>query len=37
MILYVTQDYKTSHKGQFKKIEIYASYISWINKLSIDV
>ncbi len=28
---------KTSHKGQFLKIEIYISSESWINKLSIDV
>ncbi len=34
---YVTQDHKTSHKGQFFKIEIYTSPKSWINKLSIDV
>ncbi len=27
-------DHKTSHKGQFFEIEIYASYKSWINKLS---
>ncbi len=29
-------DHKTSHKGQFFKIEIYTSYESWINKLFID-
>ncbi len=33
----VTLEHKTSHKGQFGEIEIYASYESWINKLSIDV
>ncbi len=33
----VTLDLKTSHKGQFLEIEIYTSYESWINKLSIDV
>ncbi len=36
-ILYVTLDHKTSHRGQFSEIEIYTSYESWINKLSIDV
>ncbi len=35
--LYVTLEHKTSHKGQFFEIEIYASYESWINNLSIDV
>ncbi len=35
--LYVTLDHKTSHKGQFFNIEIYTSYESWINKISIDV
>ncbi len=35
--MYVTLDHKTSHKGQFFEIEIYTSYESWINKLSIDV
>ncbi len=30
-------DHKTSHKGQFFKIEIYAAPESWIIKLSIDV
>ncbi len=30
-------EHKTSHKGQFFKIEIYASSESWINNLSIDV
>ncbi len=34
---FVTLDHKTSHKGPFLKIEIYASSESWINKLSIDV
>ncbi len=33
----MTLDHKTSHKGQFFKIEIYVSYESWINKLSIDL
>ena len=33
----VTLDHKTSHMGQFSEIEIYTSYESWINKLSIDV
>ncbi len=35
--VYVTLDHKTSHKGQFFKIEIYTSSESGINKLSIDV
>ncbi len=35
--IFVTLDHKTSHKGQFFKIEIYTSSESWINKLSIDV
>jgi len=35
--IYVTQDHKISHKGQFFETEIYTSYESWINKLSIDV
>ncbi len=30
-------EHKTSHKGQFFEIEIYASSESWINNLSIDV
>ncbi len=30
-------DHKTSHKGQFLKIEIYISSESWINKLFIDI
>ncbi len=34
---FVTLDHKTSHKGPFLEIEIYASSESWINKLSIDV
>ncbi len=29
--------HKTSHKGQFFKIEIYTTFESWINKLSIDL
>ncbi len=33
----MTLDHKTSHKGQFFEIEIYASSESWINNLSIDV
>ncbi len=33
----MTQDHKTSHKCQFFKTEIYRSYASWLNKLSIDV
>ncbi len=33
----MTLDHKTSHKGQFFKIEIYTSCDSWINTLSIDV
>ncbi len=28
---YVTLDHKTSHKGQFFKIEIYTSSETWIN------
>ncbi len=35
MVVFVTLDHKTSHKGQFFKIEIYTSF--WINNLSIDV
>ncbi len=30
-------DHKTSHKGQFFKIEFYTSSESWINNISIDV
>ncbi len=30
-------EHKTSHKGQFFKIEIYTSSESWINNISIDV
>ncbi len=33
----MTLDHKSSHKGQFFKIEIYASSESRINNLSIDV
>ncbi len=33
--IFVTLDHKTSHKGQFVKIEIYTSSESWINMLSI--
>ncbi len=36
-VIYVTLDHKTSHKGTFFEIEIYTSFESWINKLSIDV
>ncbi len=35
--LYVSLQHKTSHKGQFFEIEIYASSESRINNLSIDV
>ncbi len=34
---FVTLHHKTRHKGKFFEIEIYTSYESWINKLSIDV
>ncbi len=45
VIVYVTLDHKTSHKGQFYEInKVFLYYllrfyhlISWINKLSIDV
>ncbi len=37
MLIYVTLDHKTSHKGKFFDIEIYTSSENWINKLSIDV
>ncbi len=37
ILKYVTLDHKISHKGTFFEIEIYTSYESWINKLSIDV
>ncbi len=30
---FVSLDHKTSHKGQFFKIEIYTSSEPWINKL----
>ncbi len=33
----VTLEHKTSLKGQFFEIEIYASSESWINKIFIDV
>ncbi len=33
----MTLAHKSSHKGQFFEIEIYASSESWINTLSIDV
>ncbi len=29
--------HKTSHKGEFFEIKMYASSESWINKLSIDI
>ncbi len=34
---YLTLDHKTNHKGTFYEIEIYTSYESWINNISIDV
>ncbi len=34
---YVTLEHKTSHKGTFLEIEIYASSESLINNISIDV
>ncbi len=34
---YVTLEHKTSLKCTYFKIEIYASYESWINNISIDV
>ncbi len=33
----MTLEHKTSHKGTFCEIEIYASSESWINHISIDV
>ncbi len=33
----MTLEHKTSHTGQFLKIEIYASSEIWINHISIDV
>ncbi len=33
----MTLEHKTSHKGKFCEIEIYASSESWINNISIDV
>ncbi len=30
-------NHKTSHKGQFSEIEMYASSEIWINNISIDV
>ncbi len=33
----VTLEHKTSHKGQFLEIEIYASFGSGINNISVDV
>ncbi len=35
--MFVTLDHKASNKGTFFEIEIYTSYESWINNLSIDV
>ncbi len=35
--LFIYVEHKTSHKGPFLEIEIYASSESWINNLSIDV
>ncbi len=35
--VYVTLEHKTSHKGQFSEIELYASSESWIYHISIDV
>ncbi len=32
---YVTLEHKTSHKGQFFKIEMYASSESWINSFAL--
>ncbi len=34
---YVTLEHKTSHKGPFLEVEIYASSKRWINNISIDV
>ncbi len=34
---FVTLEHKTSHKGQFFQIEIYAWSEIWINNISIDV
>ncbi len=33
----MNHEHKTSHKRQFFKIEINASYDGWINNISIDV
>ncbi len=33
----MTLEHKTSHKGQFIEIEIYASSERWISNISIDV
>ncbi len=35
--IYVTLEHKTSHKGHFFEIEIYASSESWIHNVSTDV
>ncbi len=37
IIIYVTLDHKTSHKGTFFLIETYTASESWINKPPIDV
>ncbi len=37
IIIYVTLDTKTSHKGNFFEIEIYTASESWLNKLPIYV
>ncbi len=36
-LIYITYEHKTSHKGTFLEIEIYASSESWINHIYIDV
>ncbi len=36
-VVIVYLEHKTSHKGQFLEIEIYASSESWMNNISIDV
>ncbi len=37
LLICVTLDHKTNHKGQVLEIEIYTSCESWINNISIDV
>ncbi len=32
VLIYVTLDHRTSHKGKLFEIEIYTSSESWINK-----